>query len=287
MKKYVIVTDSGSDLSQEILRKYGIISMPLFVRFEGEDERSDYSFSPTEFYQRIREGAIAKTSAVNYSSFLEKFKSIAERGYDVLYIGLSSGISSTYSSARAAANVLKREFTEREFLTLDSKCASAGLGMLVLLTAEKQNDGATLHEAYAYAESVAPRICHRFTVDNLTYLKRGGRISSASAFLGNALGIKPLLYVDNGGFLKSSEKVRGRRGAIEALASSYGAFGGEKHSESIFISHADSKSDALLLDEVIHKKYGYHAKKIFDIGAVIGAHAGPGTLAMFFVGDTR
>ena len=287
MKKYVIVTDSGSDLSQEILRKYGIISMPLFVRFEGEDERSDYSFSPNEFYQRIRGGAIAKTSAVNYSSFLEKFKSIAERGYDVLYIGLSSGISSTYSSARAAADVLKREFRQREFLTLDSKCASAGLGLLVCLTAEKRNDGANIHEAFAYAESIAPRICHRFTVDDLSYLRRGGRISPASAFLANALGIKPLLYVDNGGFLKSSEKVRGRRGAIDGLASSYGAFNGAHTSDCIFISHADCKQDALLLDDMLHKKYGCHAKRIFDIGAVIGAHAGPGTLALFFVGDTR
>lgn len=287
MKKYAIVTDSGSDLSKEALKKWNVISLPLSVTVIGEAEVSDYAINPVNFYQKIREGKTAKTAAVNYKAFLDKFRSIANAGYDVLYLGLSSRISSTYSAAHAAATALKREMPEREFLTLDSKCASAGLGLLVYLTSLKRDGGADLTEAFAYAEAIAPRICHRFTVDDLVYLKRGGRISAASAFFGNMLGIKPLLYVDNGGFLKSSEKARGRRGAIEALASSYGLFCGDKHTECIFISHADCLSDAELLDSMLHKKYGCRAKKIFDIGAVIGAHSGPGTLALFFVGDTR
>lgn len=286
MKNYVIVTDSGSDLCETELIRSSIISLPLCVRI-ADEEREDYAFSPESFYKKMRKGEIAKTSAVNYSAFLDKFRSIAERGYDALYIGLSSGISSTYSSANAAAMRIKKEFPERDFLTLDSKCASAGLGLLVYLTAKRKNEGAELSEAFEYARSLAPTICHRFTVDDLSYLRRGGRISAASAFFGNALGIKPLFHVDNGGFLKPTDRARGRRAAIEALADSFIKLGGDRHKESIFISHADCKGDAELLSDTLFKRYGRGAEKIFDIGAVIGAHAGPGTLALFFVGDMR
>lgn len=287
MRKYVIVTDSGSDISKEYLKKWKITSLPLSVKFEGEEELFDYEISPERFYKEMRTGKSAKTAAVNHQRFLDEFRSIAKRGYDILYVGLSSGISSTYSSARSAALSLKKEMPETEVLTLDSKCASAGLGLLLYMTAKKRDEGASIGEDYSYAEALAPRICHRFTVDELSYLRHGGRISSAAAIFGNMLGIKPLLYMDSGGFLKCSEKTRGRRSAIEALAKSYGVFTSEKPSKEIFISHADCISDAELLDECLYKKYGCHAKKIFDIGAVIGAHAGPGTLALFFIGDAR
>lgn len=287
MKNYVIVTDSGSDLSGDILKKLNVTSLPLSVKFEGENEISDYGIEPQKFYKKIRDGKSAKTAAVNYMAFLDEFRKIAKRGYDILYIGLSSAISSTYSAAHTAALSLRKELPGTQILVLDSKCASAGLGLLVYLTAKKRDDGGDIFEAFKYAENLAPRICHRFTVDDLSYLHRGGRISGASAFFGNILGIKPLLYVDSGGFLKSSEKVRGRRGAIEALANTYVEFGGTEHENTVFISHADCRADAGLLDEYLYKKYGCRAKKIFDIGAVIGAHAGPGTLALFFIGNVR
>ncbi len=286
MRKYVLVTDSGSDLSKDVLKKCHIVSLPLYAQFDGEVEFSDYDIDSGKFYKKLRDGKNAKTSAVNHTAFLNKFRALIERDFDVLYIGLSSAISSTYSAASTAARELKKELPESEILTLDSKCASAGLGLLVYLTAERRDRGANIHEAYQYAKSIAVRICHRFTVDNLTYLYRGGRISGASAFFGNMLGIKPLLYVDNGGFLKPSEKVRGRRAAIEGLAQSYGDLA--KDGENcIFISHADCHADAELLNEFLYAKYGCKATRIFDIGAVIGAHAGPGTLALFFIGDNR
>lgn len=285
MNNYVIVTDSGSDLSESERKNLGITSLPLSVTMDG-DEREDYAFSPNEFYKLMRGGAVAKTSAVNYQSFLDKFRSIASRGYDALYIGLSSGISSTYASAKAAADRIKKEMPERNIIALDSKCASAGLGLLVHLIAKKKSEGIELNEAFEYAHSLAPKICHQFTVDDLAYLRRGGRISAASAFFGNALGIKPLFHVDNGGFLKATDKARGRRAAIESLADSFITHGGERHSEDIFISHADSKRDAELLSDTLFERYGRRAKT-FDIGAVIGAHAGPGTLALFFIGDMR
>ena len=287
MKNYVIFTDSGSDLSEDFLKKLKVTSLPLSVKFDGEDELSDYEISPSKFYQKIKDGKMAKTAAVNQRTFFDKFKAAAERGYDILYLGLSSVISSTYSSAKGAAATLSREFPKRKILTFDSKCASAGLGLLVYLVSLKRDEGASIDEAFDYASLIAPRICHRFTVDDLTFLRKGGRISAVSAFFGNALGIKPLLYMDSGGYLKSSDKVRGRRAAIESLARSFGDLKSESINEAIFISHADCFKDASLLDEILHKKYGCRAKRIFDIGAVIGAHAGPGTLALFFIGNMR
>ena len=287
MRKYAIVTDSGSDLSVDMIKKLGVISLPLTVSVDGENEADDYTISPEVFYREMRDGKGARTAAVNQRSFSNAFRKLAERGYDVLYLGLSSAISSTYSAANTAASVLKREMPDKEFFTFDTKCASAGLGLLVYLTAKKRDSGADIYEALSFALEVAPRICHRFTVEDLSYLKRGGRISASSAFFGNMLGIKPLLYMDSGGFLKNSERVRGRRAAIEALASTYAMFGGEKSNGDVFISHADCKKDAELLDEILFNKYGCRAKGFFDIGAVIGAHAGPGTLALFFVGNTR
>lgn len=287
MRKYAIVTDSGSDLCPDMIKRLNVISLPLSVTVDGEDEHNDYAVSKVEFYLKMRSGKTAKTAAVNYQTFLNKFRSIAENDTDVLYLGLSSGISSTYSSARAAANFLKREIPEREFLTVDTRCASAGLGLLVYLTAKERDCGANIYDAENFAKATAPKICHRFTVDDLSYLYRGGRISAATKFFGNMLGIKPLLYMDSGGFLKSSDKVRGRRAAIEALADSYGSLNGKGIGREIFISQADCALDARLLDDMLNKKYGVRAKEIVDIGAVIGAHAGPGTLAIFFIGDTR
>lgn len=287
MRKYAIVTDSGSDLSLDMIKKLGVVSLPLSVTLEGESEANDYEITSETFYSKMRSGKNAKTSAVNYQTFLNCFTRLAEHGYDVLYLGLSSAISSTYSAGRAAANFLKREIPDKEFLSFDTKCASAGLGLLVYLSAKKRDSGADIYEALSFAEETAPRICHRFTVDDLSYLKRGGRISTSTAFFGNMLGIKPLLYMDSGGFLKSSERARGRRASLESLAASFSAFGGEKSNGEIFISHADCLTDAILLDEMLFSKYGVRAKKFFDIGAVIGAHAGPSTLALFFIGNTR
>ncbi len=287
MPKYVIVTDSGSDLTADMIKKLNVISIPLSVIPEGESEVSDYDIPRSEFYAMMRGGKSAKTSAVNYHTFLCTFRSIAQAGADVLYLGLSSAISSTYSSGRAAADHLKREMPEREFFALDTKCASAGLGLLVYLTSLKRDEGADVYEALKFAESTAPRICHRFTVDDLSYLRNGGRISAASKFFGNMLGIKPLLYMDSGGFLKCSERVRGRRSAIESLADTYGRLRGRQESGEIFISHADCLCDARLLDEMLYKKHGTRSSKTVDIGAVIGAHAGPGTLALFFLADSR
>ena len=155
------------------------------------------------------------------------------------------------------------------------------------LTVQKKNAGASIEEAHAFAEEIKPKLCHWFTVDDLIYLKRGGRISPASYFVGNLLGIKPVLHMDDDGHLISMAKVRGRRTSVMALADKYGQLAEDKAGGTVFISHADCMADAEELSKILKDRYGAEAQLITDVGPVIGAHSGPGTLALFFVGKER
>ncbi|MBQ9070046.1 MAG: DegV family protein [Clostridia bacterium] len=285
MRDYVIFTDSGSDISPEALRRWGVVSLPLSFKFSDSDKQYlDGELSSGVFYKQLREGKISKTAAVNCEAFREKFIKTLDGGKDVLYLGFSSALSSTFNSARLAAEKISKEGYTGEIVTVDTRSASAGLGLIVYLTARKKAEGLNLHDAAAYARGLIKSLCHWFTVDDLTHLKRGGRISPSAAFLGNILSIKPILYMDNGGHLKSHSKARGRRAALEALISKYGELAEKKNSTDIFISHADCEKDAKLLSKMLSEKYGASVKEIFNIGSVIGSHAGAGTIAIFFLG---
>lgn len=288
MKEYVICTDSGCDISPELLTEWGVISRALTFRFDGDDKEYSNSDMPTsEFYAKMREGGVAKTAAVNTESFKEAFEAILKDGKDVLYLGFSSGLSTTYNSARLAAAALAEDYPDAKILTVDTLCASAGEGLLLYLVLEKKKGGATIEEALEYAKELVPSLCHWFTVDDLVYLKRGGRISPAAAFFGNLIGIKPVLHVDDEGHLVNVEKVRGRRGALSAMADKYGETALDKDGGTVFISHADCIKDAELLASMLKDRYGATVQIITDVGTVIGAHSGPGTLALFFVGKYR
>lgn len=208
---YRIVTDSACDMGEH-LKEWGVASVSLTLKFDGEDvAQLNDEIEPVAFYNRMREGGVAKTSAVNPDAFIGAFEPIVAAGEDILYVGFSSGLSTTYNSARLAAEKLSEKYPERKIVTVDSLSASAGFGMLVYLAVKKKEDGATLEENAEYITSLIPRMCHWFTVDDLVYLKRGGRISAATAFVGGVLGIKPVLHVDDEGHLTSKFKVRGRR----------------------------------------------------------------------------
>ena len=235
----------------------------------------------------MRAGRIAKTAAINIETFKTEMERILAEGDDLLYIGFSSGLSSTYNSGRMAAESLKERYPDRKVLTVDSKCASAGQGLLVYLVCEKKASGADIDEAYAYACETAPKVSHWFTVEDLVYLKRGGRVSSAAAFFGNLLGIKPVLHVDDEGKLIPMLKVRGRRTSLSAIADKYGETAENPGDGVVFISQADCYSDAEQLASMIKEKYGVETKIITDIGAVIGSHSGPGTIALFFIAKER
>lgn len=285
---YIIFTDSGCDMSPEQLKEWGVPYRCLSFRFDGDGtEYSNEDMPVQEFYDRMRGGGIAKTSAVNPASFGSAFHQILSEGKDILYLGFSSGISATYSSAEAAASALREQYPKRKLITVDTLCASAGQGLLLYLTLKQKEQGASIEEAAAYAERVKLNICHLFTVDDLVYLKRGGRVSPTVAFVGGVLGIKPLLKVDDDGKLLTVSKVRGRRSAISALADAYGQSALDTKGGTVFIGHGSCAPDAEKLSEFLREQYGVSDILITDIGPVIGAHAGPGILLLCFLGDHR
>ncbi len=288
MNNYVIFADSSCDLSNEMMVERGISSVSLSFRFDDLDkEYTNDGMNIKEFYDKMREGGVAKTSAANSETFAVEFEKILKDGMDILYIGFSSGLSTTYNSARIAAKQLKSSYPERKIIVVDTLAASAGIALLIDMVLEKKNAGASIEEAAKFAEDNKMRICHWFTVDDLVYLKRGGRIGSAAAFFGNMIGIKPVLHVDNEGHLVNVMKVRGRKMSIATLAQKYGELADDDGNKIVYISHSDCLADAEELGRIIEEKYGAKTKLITNVGAVIGAHSGPGTLALFFVGKER
>ena len=288
MRDYIIFTDSACDIKPEILAEWGVKYCSLTLRFTGEDkEYLNDEIDVKEFYDKMRAGGVAKTAAINSETFVEAFEKILKEGKDILYLGFSSGLSTTYNSARLAAQQLSDAYPEAKIFTVDTLAASAGQGLLVRLVVNKKNSGATIDEAADYAISIVSRICHWFTVDDLVYLKRGGRISAAAAFFGNVIGIKPVLHVDNAGHLVNVMKVRGRKSAVATMAEKYAELADDKEGGLIYISHADCIKDVNELAEIFKSKYGASVDIITDVGPVIGAHSGPGTLALFFVGRER
>lgn len=287
-KGYVIRTDSSSDIPEQLLSEWGVYSTSLTFRFsDSENEYTNDGMNIKDFYAKMKAGGVAKTAAVNSESFIKDFEPVLRDGYDILYLGFSSGLSTTYNSARIAAEQLKESYPERTIITVDTLCASAGGALLVNMVLAKKNAGATIEEAAAYAEERKLHICHWFTVDDLVYLKRGGRVSPTVAFVGNVLGIKPVMHVDNEGHLVKTGKVRGRKTSVMALADKYGELHEEGDENKVYISHSDCIADAEELAGIIERKYGKKTELITDVGPVIGAHSGPGTLALFFVGKER
>ncbi len=288
MNNYVIFTDSACDLAPELLREWGVECLSLTFRFEGEDKEYGNGEMPvSDFYNRMRENGVAKTAAINSESFRMAFEKILKEGNDLLYLGFSSGLSATFASAKIAADELAKEYPERKILAVDSLAASAGFGLLLYLTLEEKKKGATIEEAAAFAENNRLKICHWFTVDDLKYLKRGGRVSPAVALVGTVLGIKPVLHVDNEGHLIKKFTVRGRKASLNAIADKFGELAENTKGGTIYISHGDCTADANALADIMKEKYGVNVEIITYVGPVIGAHSGPGTLALFFVGRER
>ena len=288
MNKYTIITDTACDISPALLKKWGVEYINLTYRFDDED--IDYTSDKTDikrFYNKMREGGVAKTAAINPDTFENEFEKCLKKGYDILYLGFSSGLSTTYNSSQIAANELAERYPNQKIITVDTLCASAGQGLFVYLVAEEKKKGATIEQAAEYANKLVPNLCHWFTVDDLVYLKRGGRISPTTAFVGTVLNIKPVLHVDNEGKLINMTKARGRKMSIRTLAEKFGEFANDKKNGTIFISHADCENDAKMLAQTIKESYGSTVDVITNIGPVIGAHTGPGALALFFVGKER
>ena len=288
MKDYVIFVDSACDISRDLLNEWGVKYCSLSLAFSDDpNEYQDYDIPAPEFYNKMRNGALPKTSAANMGKFCDSFESIVKEGYDVLYLGFSSGLSATVSFAREAAEEIMAQYEGSKILVVDSLCASAGYGLLVKLLVDKKADGATIDELYKYSENTKMNIMHWFTVDDLKYLKAGGRISATTALVGGMLNIKPVMKVDENGKLVSVSKVRGRKAALKAMADLFDQTVVDKKDGLVYISHGDCIDDANLLAQMLNENSGATVSLITNVGPVIGSHSGPGTLALFFLVNER
>ncbi len=288
MPNYKIITDSACDLPQAMLQKLDLTVVSLHVILPGNsmpDTVEDGQIAA--FYANMRSGAIPKTSAVNPESWAQVIEPVLEAGQDALVLGFSSGLSTTYQSAVIAAQELQEKYPLRRIRVVDTLSAALGQGLLVWYTCKKRDEGLSLDELADWVDQNKLHLAHWFTVDDLVYLKRGGRVSAATAVLGTMLGIKPVLHVDDEGHLISMIKARGRKAALETLVNKMVELGDGLEQEMVFICHADCLEDAQKLKQLVFDRT--NAKEVFigNLGAVIGSHAGPGTLALFFLGKQR
>lgn len=284
---YKIITDSCCDLTNEWIAKLNISVVPLNMLFKGETRQDSVSDGIKEVYQALREGEVASTSAVNPETWANYIEPVLKDGQDVLVLAFSSGLSTTYQSAVIAANDLMEKYPDRKVNVVDTLCASLGQGLLTIHTCAKRDEGLSLEELTAWVEKNKLHLCHWFTVDDLMYLKRGGRVSAATALVGTVLKIKPILHVDDEGHLISIGKVRGRKAAIENLAERTAKSFIPGKNKFMAICHGDCLEDAEYLAALLKEKTEAEEVFIGYTGAVIGSHSGPGTLAAFFLGEAR
>ena len=292
MSEYVIVTDSSADLSAELVEQLELSILPLAFILKGKTYRDypDRREMPIgAIYTSLREGEMVTTAAVNVAEYQAHLEPILAAGKDVLVLAFSSGLSTTCNSARIAAQELSEAYPERKILVVDTLCASLGQGLLVWYAARMRQSGKSIEEVRDWAEANKLHLCHWFTVDDLHFLKRGGRVSAATAVVGTMLQIKPVLHVDNEGHLINMAKARGRKAALKALVDHMEQTAIDPAGQTVFISHGDCLEDAQFVAQEVSQRFGIPLERIVlnEIGPVIGAHAGPGTVALFFYGKKR
>lgn len=288
MAGFAVVTDSNADLTTGYAAEHGVAEVQLTYVLDGVTrECGDPSLSPAAFYEHMRQGAMPKTAAVNVEQASTMFRSLLEKGQDVLCIAFSSALSATCSNCQVAAQELEGEFPGRKIIVMDSLCASAGEGLLVSRAVEYRDAGMAVEEAASRILADIPHIAHLFTVDNLFHLHRGGRVSKAAAVVGTMLGVKPMMHVDAQGRLTPIGKIRGRKQALTALVDGMGKQMDPERCDCFAISHGDCPEDAAFVVSEIEKRFGIQRHTVSYVGPTLGAHAGPGTVALFFYAKER
>ena len=287
MATYKIITDSCCDFTKEQYAQLDLTYVPLTLIYKGETCDSFTEENELkDFYDGIRAGEMPTTSAANPDNWSRVMEPVLREGKDILCITFTSAMSTTYQSAVIAAEELREKYPEREIRVVDSLCAALGQGLLTWYACKKRDEGMSLDELTAWVEENKLRLCHWVTIDDLNHLKRGGRVSATTAFVGSMIGIKPIIRVDDEGRLETCSKIRGRKAAIEYLVGRLDAH--ITDCETVFIAHGDCPEDAKKLEELIRQKRP-EIKNIVTgyVGGVIGAHTGPGVLVTFFLGDHR
>lgn len=288
MKKFVISTDTTCDLPLDYCRDNGIEIHTLFYRFgETEVYGGDNLLDPKVFYDRMRNGEMPTTMAVNPEDSKVIFEKQISEGYDILHIAFSSGLSSSYQSVSIAANEVMEEHPGSRIVVIDSLSASLGEGLLVYKAINYKNQGHSMDETIEYINELMLHISHQFTVDDLFHLHRGGRVSKATALIGTIIGIKPLLHVDNEGHLIATGKTRGRKKSLVALVDRMVESMGSRENDIVMISHGDCIEDAEFVASLVRERTSIENILINVVCPTVGAHSGPGTLALFFEADVR
>ena len=290
MLDYIILTDSSCDLPLKIIEKLNISVVPLSVCI-GDVKYKNYpnesEITNSKFYDLLRKKNVSKTSGVNINDFIDKMESFLKEGKDILYLGFSSTLSCTYNNALNAVHDLLEKYPERKICTVDTLCGSLGQGLIVYLTALEKKKGMLLEEAKTFVEKTKMSVSHWFVLDDLNHAKRGGRVSAATAMIGNMLNIKPILHVDESGKIVSDGKVRGRKAAIDFIAEKFGQTAIQPDKSTVCISHGDCEGDAKNLAGLLKKNFKVKDIIINYMGPVIGSHGGPDALALFFLGNKR
>ena len=290
MSNYVIITDSSCDLPDSLVKELELEVLPLSFIMDGKTYRNysdNREMSPKDFYNKEREGIMATTNAVNVGEATEAIEAVLKQGKDVLVLGFSSGLSTTFNSCQIAAEELAEQYPDRKVYAVDTLCASLGQGMLVYQAAKLRQAGKSIEEVRDWTEQNKLRQCHWFTVNDLFFLKKGGRVSAATAVVGTMLQIKPVMHVDNEGHLIKVDTARGRKASLNALVDKVGELADNPAAQTMFISNSDCQEDAQYVADQIKARYGTEEIIINSIGPVIGAHTGPGCVALFFTGKHR
>lgn len=284
---YQIITDTCCDFPAEMYKELSVTAVPLSVLYKGVNYDSYTEQWLKDLYTGLRNGEVASTSAINPDQWASAMEPALKKDEDVLVLCFSSGLSTTYQSAVIAANDLQEKYPDRQIRVVDTLCASLGQGLFVHYACQKQKEGLSLDQLTEWCEETKMHLCHWVIADDLMYLKRGGRVSAASAVAGTLLQIKPLIHMDDAGKLIPVGKIRGRKAAIKALCDKVGETGIDGANDTIFICHGDCEEDAKTLEAMLKEKYGTKNVFYYYIGAVIGSHAGPGTMAVFYLGKER
>ena len=290
MKNYVIVTESTTDLTQDLVNELGITIIPMVFGFENESYLNfpdNREMDIHKFYERVKAGERSTTALINSKTFEEYFEPILKSGDDILYIGFSSGLSGTYNSSLIAAEELKQKYPDSKIVCIDTLAASMGEGLLVYHAVKLKQQGKNIEQVSQWLMDNRLKLNHWFTVDDLNHLRRGGRISAMTATIGSALNVKPILHVDNEGHLIPVHNVRGRKKSINALLEHMEELSINPQEQTIFISHANCLEDAENLANLVRKKLKIKKIILNFIGPVIGSHTGQGTIALFFIGKER
>ena len=284
---YRIITDTCCDYPEKMYSELGLGLVRLSVTYKAKTVDTYSEEWLQDMFNGLRGGATASTAAANPTDWATAIEPVLAAGEDALVLAFSSGLSTTYQSAVIAADELLEKYPDRKINVVDTLCASLGQGLLVWYACQKRDAGVSLEELTAWCEEKKMNLCHWVTVDDLMYLKRGGRISATTAVVGTMLQIKPIIHMDNEGKLINVGKARGRKGSIETLAKKMGETGLPGENDTVFICHGDCIEDAQYLAKLVKEQYGVKKVLIYYVGAVIGSHSGPGTLALFYLGKER